>query len=159
MKNLRTELNILIGSFLALLLFGAIASYVESYLKLSVLVGAFGASTAIVFNSPNESISRYKNLALGYLISCFIGISFNFFFGANLVFLKVALAVSFSIFAMRIAKSFHPAGGAIALLSVILPFKESQELIYYFIGTSLIGPTIFFCIVLLVRKFFNFVED
>ncbi len=146
------NLIILTSSFLSLFFFGLISELFLKFWGVTILVGAFGASTAILFNSPNEKISSYKNMVFGYLISCAIGTSLNYLIIPSYSSLKVALAVSFSIYLMRVLKIFHPAGGAIALLSSVYEFDLPSELIKYFIGTSVLGTSIFYLIVLIVRR-------
>ncbi len=151
-RKIPKNVAILIGSFVVLLTFGLISNVLEPFTGTGILVGAFGASTAILFNSPNDKISSYRSLALGYFISCLIGVSFNFFLPASLLALKVALSVSMAIYLMRTLNIFHPAGGAIALLSTAYQYKFPLELVSYFISTSVIGPSLFYLVVLLVRK-------
>lgn len=146
------NLIILIYSFLSIFFFGLISELLLKFWGVNILVGAFGASTAILFNSPNEKISSYKNMVFGYLISCAIGISLNYLIIPGYSSLKIALAVSLSIYLMRVLKTFHPAGGAIALLSSVYEFELPSELIKYFVGTSILGTSIFYLVVLIVRR-------
>jgi CBS-domain-containing membrane protein len=143
---------ILSGSFVTLLTFGFLSNLFREYFNTEILVGAFGASTAILFNSPNDEISSYRNMVFGYFVSCLTGVLFNFFIPSSYLALKVALSVSMAIYLMRTIKVFHPAGGAIALLSTTYQYKLPVELVSYFVGTSVIGPSLFYFIVLIVRK-------
>ena len=151
-NNGRDNFKILLGSFVTVLGFGMISTWLRPYIGTEMLVGAFGASTAILFHSPQESLSRYQNLAGGYVLSCLVGTGLNYAFGPDQVVLKVALAVSLAIFLMRTFKLFHPAGGALALLCASYAFKQPSELLSYFLCTSVIGPSLFYFIVLIVRK-------
>ena len=146
------NLRILIYSFLSLFLFGFISELLLKFWGVNILVGAFGASIAVLFNSPNEKISSYKNVVSGYLASCAIGTSLNYLIIPSYSSLKVALAVSLSIYLMRVLKIFHPAEGAIALLSSVYEFELLSELVKYFVGTSVLGTSIFYVIVLIVRR-------
>lgn len=151
-KNNLKNVAILLGSFVTLFSFGLFSNLFQEYFDTGILVGAFGASTAILFNSPKDNISSYRNMAFGYFVSCLVGVAFNFFISSSYSSLKIALSVSIAIYLMRTLKVFHPAGGAIALLSTTYQYKLPVELITYFVGTSVIGPSLFYFIVLIVRK-------
>lgn len=146
------NIEILIVSLIGLLLFGFLSQIYEKYFSVSIFVGAFGASTAILLTSPNEKVSSYRSLALGYLISCSLGVSLNYFFPSAHEVLKVALAVSIAIYLMRTLKAFHPAGGAIALLSATFEYDRLTELLIYFVGTSVIGPSLFYFIIKILNR-------
>lgn len=151
--------KIFLAPFLTLLIFGILSKFLSQFLGLDILVGAFGASTAILFYSPNEKISSYRNLAIGYGISCSMGIGINYALSSNWFPLKIALSVSLAIFFMRKFNVFHPAGGAIALLSTTYQFKSLSELFIYLLGTSILGPSLFYLIVLFVRRINLWIPD
>lgn len=142
----------LLAPFFTLLLFGLCSHFLSRFFGFEILVGAFGATTAILFHSPHIEISNYKNVCLGYIVSCLVGVLFNYAFPSNLFTFKIALSVSIAIYLMRTFKVFHPAGGAIALLSTTYQFKVPSELVSYFLGTSVLGPSLFYLIVLIVRR-------
>lgn len=151
-RNNFKNVAILVGSFVTLFSFGLLSNLYREYFGTGILVGAFGASTAILFNTPDDKISSYRNMALGYFVSCLVGVAFNFFIPSSYSSLKVALSVSIAIYLMRTLNVFHPAGGAIALLSTTYQYKLPVELMTYFVGTSVIGPSLFYFIVLIVKK-------
>lgn len=138
------------GSFICLLIFGLVSEAYNGLIGPEIFVGAFGASTAVIFNSPKDRISSYKNLVLGYLVSCVIGLNCNYFIEPAII--KTACAVSLAIFVMRQNHIFHPAGGALAFLSATISYQSPIELLQYLLSTAIIGPSLFFLIVLIVRK-------
>ncbi len=108
-----------VGSFIAI---GVLALTHYTYLDGTggvLLIGSFGASAVLVFGSPASPLAQPRNLLGGHLISAMMGVAAaQMLLPAHPV-LAAAVAVSFALGAMLVTATFHPPGGATALVAVI----------------------------------------
>jgi CBS domain-containing membrane protein len=86
---------------------------------LPALVPPFGASVVIVFFAPDSDASRAWNVVVGHLACAVAACAVLAVAPAQPVALLAALAVSLGGLLMLATRSFHPPGGATALLAVI----------------------------------------
>ncbi|MBT3359090.1 MAG: HPP family protein [Rhodospirillales bacterium] len=111
-------LRAFIGAFLGI---GTIALIDQNFLSdgdLTLVIGAFGATSVLVYGAPHSPLAQPYNVIVGHLVSAAIGVSvFQFIGEAN--WLSAALAVSLAIAAMQATRSVHPPGGASALIAVV----------------------------------------
>jgi CBS domain-containing membrane protein len=117
----RSHRNVLgaIGVALFMIALTAIDALTRGAIGLPALVPPFGASVVIVFFAPESDAGRPWNVIVGHL-SCALAASTVLWLlpGASTGVLA-ALAVSIGGLLMLATRSFHPPGGATALLAVI----------------------------------------
>jgi len=117
-----------IASFIAIITLGAL----QKYLFLPVLdkpavIGSWGAACVVLFGAPGSYLAQPRNLIFGNIIAALIGTSCFKIFGANLMWIGGAFAVSVSILIMHLTKTLHPPAGATALLAVVGGSAINQE--------------------------------
>lgn len=108
-----------LGAALFILSLGALDTWTRGSIALPALLPPFGASTVIVFFSPESHASRTWNVIVGHLGSALIALAVLALLPSAPVATKAALAVSLAAVAMAATSSVHPPGGATALLAVI----------------------------------------
>lgn len=86
--------------------------------NMTLLVSSIGASALIIYAEAGSPAARPRNVIFGHIISGLTGVVFNKLCG-EIPWLSGALAVAFATVAMLVAKTFHPPGGATALIAVI----------------------------------------
>ncbi|MDF2156505.1 HPP family protein [Algoriphagus sp. CAU 1675] len=124
-----------VGSFLGLSSIGLLQNIFHTVGNLDALflIGAFGASSVLLFGMTNSPAAQPRMLILGSLISAFIGVSvYKLFSSTDYIWISPALAVSLSILAMQYTKTLHPPGGAIALIANI-GSEEVRQIGYFYV--------------------------
>ncbi len=110
------------------------------------LIGAFGATSVLMFGAPNSPLAQPRNMIFGSLFSAIIGVSvYKLFSTSEFIWLTPALAVSLSILAMQYTKTLHPPGGAIALIANI-GSSEIKEMSYFYV----INPVLTIVVILFI---------
>jgi CBS-domain-containing membrane protein len=118
---------------------------------LSLFIGSFGASAALVYGAIKSPFSQPRNLVGGHVISGLVGVTCFQVFG-NTVWLACAMAASFAAVAMLITKTMHPPGGATALIAVIGgPKVHSLGFLYPFIPAGA-GAIVLVIVALIVNN-------
>ena len=113
----------LAGAFAGMGVLALITQFVLNDDDLSYVIGAFGATSVLVYGAPWSPLAQPYNVVVGHVVSALIGVLiFQLFGEAN--WLSAALAVSLAIIAMQATRSLHPPGGASALIAVV----ASQEI-------------------------------
>lgn len=131
-----------VGSFLGLSSIGLMQNVFHTVGNIDALflIGAFGASSVLLFGMTNSPASQPRKLILGSLISAFIGVSvYKLFASTAYIWISPALAVSLSILAMQYTKTLHPPGGAIALIANIGSEEVRQMGYFYVINPVMTG--------------------
>lgn len=90
---------------------------------LQALVPPFGASAVIVFLTPDSPMGRPWNVIVGQVVSAFAACSVLFLLPRAPLGVQAALAVACAGLLMPLTRSFHPPGGATALLAVVAEKK------------------------------------
>lgn len=88
-------------------------------LDLRALIPPFGASTVIVFFSPESAAGRPWNITAGHLGSAMFALATMMLLPDLPVGVQAALAVAGAGVWMVLSKSIHPPGGATALLTTL----------------------------------------
>ena len=102
------------GSFIAI---GAIVAFdYACFSENPILLAPFGASATLLFYSHAAEFSQPRNVILGHLISCSIGVTCSQVFSPALA---APCAVALAIAAMGSSGNVHPPAGGTALLSVL----------------------------------------
>lgn len=117
------------------------------------LIGAFGATSVLLFGAPNSPLAQPRNMIFGSIISAIIGVTvYRFFNSSDFIWLTPALAVSLSILAMQYTKTLHPPGGAIALIANIGSSEIKEMGYFYVINPVLTGVMILFIVGLIFNN-------
>ncbi|MDN3688556.1 HPP family protein [Cyclobacterium jeungdonense] len=117
------------------------------------LIGAFGATSVLLFGAPNSPLAQPRNMIFGSLISAIIGVTvYRLFDSSDVIWLTPALAVSLSILAMQYTKTLHPPGGAIALIANIGSSEIREMGYFYVINPVLTGVMILFIVALIFNN-------
>ncbi|MEB2785339.1 HPP family protein [Algoriphagus persicinus] len=102
------------------------------------LIGAFGASSVLLFGMTNSPASQPRKLIFGSLNSVFMCVTaYKLFSSTEYIWISPALAVSFSILVIQFTKTLHPPGGAIALIANI-GSEEVREMGYFYVINPLL---------------------
>jgi CBS domain-containing membrane protein len=91
--------------------------------SLPALVPPFGASVVIVFFTPESPLGRPWNVIVGHLCCALVAVCVLALFPHASTGALAALAVSGAGMLMLATRSFHPPGGATALLAVVAERK------------------------------------
>jgi CBS-domain-containing membrane protein len=95
----------------------------RSAISLPALVPPFGASVVLVFFTPESPGARPWNVLVGQTASAFVAASVLWLLPAAPISVQATLAVCGAGLAMLASRSFHPPGGATALLAVVAEKK------------------------------------
>ncbi|MBD3628178.1 HPP family protein [Cyclobacterium sp.] len=143
------------GSLLALSVIGLLQILFKNgdSQDLLFLIGAFGATSVLLFGATNSPLAQPRNMIFGSLISANIGVSiYKLFNPSDFLWLSPALAVSLSILAMQYTKTLHPPGGAIALIANIGSTEIKEMSFFYVIYPVLSGVVILFIVALIFNN-------
>ena len=83
---------------------------------IGLLITSFGASTAILFGTPGGRLARPRNVFFGHVLSSIVAVAAYMLLGCT--WYSVALAVTVSIALMVVTDTFHPPGGATAIVTM-----------------------------------------
>lgn len=142
------------GSLLGLSTIGILQelSFKGSESDILFLIGAFGATSVLLFGVTNSPLAQPRNLIFGSLISAIIGVTtYQWLYFEMYAWLSPALAVALAILAMQYTKTLHPPGGAIALIANIGSAEIKSMGFYYVINPVMTGVVILF----VLAVFFN----
>lgn len=106
-----------------MLLLGALDVLTRGAISLPALVPPFGASVVIVFFTPEAPSGKPWNVLIGQTASAFVAASVLWLVPGAPTAVQAALAVCGAGLAMLASRSFHPPGGATALLAVVAEKK------------------------------------
>lgn len=100
------------GAFVAI----SFLAYLTFDLGYGLLITSFGASTAILFGTPGGRLARPRNVFFGHVVSSTI--AYILFLLMGCTWFSVAMAVTASIAVMLVTDTFHPPGGATAVVTM-----------------------------------------
>ncbi|XKE44490.1 HPP family protein [Halomonas organivorans] len=104
-----------LGAFIGM---SAVAWLGERWLAHHLLiVGSFGATSVLIYATPESPLAQPRNVLLGSMLSALVGVACFQWLGGSA--LAVALAVSLAVLAMQLTHTVHPPGAAAALIAVI----------------------------------------
>jgi CBS-domain-containing membrane protein len=115
-----------LGAMLFILSLTGIDMASSGALDLRALVPPFGASTVIVFFSPDSPAGRAWNITVGHLGSAMVATMTMLMLPTMPVGIQAALAVAGAGVWMVFSKSIHPPGGATALLTTLAGLKPAM---------------------------------
>lgn len=118
---------------------------------MTLLVASFGASASLAYGAVKSPFSQPRNLIGGHVISALIGVFCHHLLAPSL-WAAAILAVALAAVAMMVTGTFHPPGGATALLAVIGgPQIQSLGYLYPFIPVGL-GAAVLVAVAVLVNN-------
>ena len=91
-------------------------AYMSFDMGYGLLITSFGASTAILFGTPGGRLARPRNVFFGHVLSSIVAVAAYMLLGCT--WYSVALAVAVSIALMVVTDTFHPPGGATAIVTM-----------------------------------------
>jgi CBS-domain-containing membrane protein len=142
------------GAFIGIATIGLIQQYfyhLEREDQL-FLIGAFGASSVLLFSASNSPLAQPRNMLFGGLLSAIIGVStYKVFYMEDFIWLSPALSVALAILVMQYTKTLHPPGGAIALIANI-GSDEIKEMGFFYVFNPVFTGLM---VLLLVALLFN----
>ena len=107
------------GAGLFILSLAAVDFALRGAVPLPALMPPFGASTVIVFFSPESPAGRPWNVTAGHLGSAMVALVAMALVPDSPVAVQAALAVAGAGLWMVLSRSIHPPGGATALLATL----------------------------------------
>jgi CBS-domain-containing membrane protein len=115
-----------LGAVLFILSLAGIDFITSGALDLRALVPPFGASTVIVFFSPESPTGRPWNILVGHLGSAMVATMTLMLLPTFPLGVQAAMAVAGAGVWMVLSKSIHPPGGATALLTTLAGLKPAM---------------------------------
>tara|TARA_R110001592_G_scaffold363389_2_gene686993 strand:- start:16850 stop:17503 length:654 start_codon:yes stop_codon:yes gene_type:complete len=123
------------GAFIGIAAIGMIQQYfyhLEREDQL-FLIGAFGASSVLLFSASNSPLAQPRNTLFGGILSAIVGVfTYKVFYMEDFIWLSPALSVALAILVMQYTKTLHPPGGAIALIANI-GSDEIKEMGFFYV--------------------------
>ena len=138
-----------LGSFFGIGIIAYMQSKTFMHNDVVFLIGSFGASSVLIYGIIQSPFSQPRNLIGGHLISSIVGVTVAKFV-PDILWLTAPLAVS--IVLMQITKTFHPPGGATALIAIIGSPKIKALGYWYVLYPVLVGALILFVVALIFNN-------
>lgn len=117
-----------LGSFLSLLLIGAVFKYAPGITQFNppILIASLGASAVLEYAAIQTPLAQPRNTIVGQGISASLGVAISKAFQmnpnfGNLQWIAAAISCATAILAMSLTNTVHPPGGASAVLACIEP--------------------------------------
>ncbi len=147
----RHDILTFVGIIIAL---GGIAFY-QSFILSDVenifVIGSMGATSTLIFAAYQSPLVQPRNLFGGHIISAFVGVSVYKIF-PDMIYLSAPIAGGLAIIAMKLTRTLHPPGGAIALIAVGGTEKISHLGYWYILSPVLSGALILFIVALIINN-------
>ena len=106
-----------VGCGLAMLALAALEKALQTTGNLPLLMGSLGASAVLLFGAPQSPLAQPRNVIGGHVLSALAGVTAFQLLGGDM--LAAGGAVSGALALMHLTRTFHPPGGATALMAVI----------------------------------------
>ncbi|CAF0877197.1 unnamed protein product [Didymodactylos carnosus] len=140
-----------LGAFLGIIVVATLHYYVLEKEALIFITGSFGATATVLFGAPKSSLAQPRNLIGGHLVSAIIGCIVRVMLVKYVPFVACALAVACAIVCMQLTETFHPPGGAVALIAVQIQPLPMAGFLYILIPV-LSGSLVMLLIALIVNN-------
>ena len=147
----RHDILTFVGIIIAL---GGIAfyqSFILSDIENIFVIGSMGATSTLIFAAYQSPLVQPRNLFGGHIISAFVGVTVYKIF-PDMIYLSAPIAGSVAIIAMKLTRTLHPPGGAIALIAVAGTEKISHLGYWYILSPVLSGALILFVVALIINN-------
>lgn len=117
-----------LGSFLGLLLIGAVFKYAPGITQFNppILIASLGASAVLEYAAIQTPLAQPRNAIVGHGVSALLGVAISKAFQtnpnfSNLQWIAAAISCATAVLAMSLTNTVHPPGGASAVLACIEP--------------------------------------
>ncbi|KOR29412.1 membrane protein [Achromatium sp. WMS2] len=140
-----------IGGFIGIATLMFINSLVFTGPDLTIVTGAFGASSVLAYGAIQSPFAQPRNLVGGHLVSAIVGVA-CYKLLPTFPMLASPIAVATAIIAMQITRTVHPPGGATAFIAVIGSEQIHKIGWLYVLIPSTIGPLVLLVVALLVNN-------
>lgn len=140
-----------LGAFLGISAVAWVNQLFLEGLDLSLMIGSFGASAALLYGAVRSPLAQPRNLVGGHILSALVGVVCWKLLQQNL-WLAEAMAVATSIALMHATRTLHPPGGATALIAVIGSDDIHQMGFLYVLVPATLGPLILLAVALLFNN-------
>lgn len=92
-------------------------AYLSIYTKYPLIAAPFGATAVLVYGVPDSPLAQPRNVIGGNCIGAFVSVVLVQLFGAEPWVMGLAVATSIKL--MKLTRTLHPPGGAVALVGVM----------------------------------------
>ncbi len=138
-----------VGIIVALGFIAFYQSFFLSDVENIFVIGSMGATSTLIFAAYESPLVQPRNLFGGHIISAFVGVTVYKIF-PDAIYLSAPLAASFAIILMKLTRTTHPPGGAIALIAVGGTEKIAHLGYWYILSPVLTGAIILFLVAIVV---------
>ena len=147
----RKDILAFIGIVVALGFIGFYQSYFLTDVENIFVIGSMGATSTLIFTAFNSPLVQPRNLFGGHVISAIVGVTVYKLL-PDAIYLSAPIAGSVAILAMKLTRTLHPPGGAIALIAVGGSEKISHLGYWFVLSPVLSGALILFIVALVVNN-------
>jgi hypothetical protein len=110
--------------------------YLSTCTHYPLMAAPFGATAVLVYGVPDSPLSQPRNIIGGNCIGALVSIVLTHYFGAEPWVMGLAVAMSLKL--MKLTRTLHPPGGAIALVGVMSHASWSFLLTPALVGSLII---------------------
>jgi CBS-domain-containing membrane protein len=140
-----------IGAFLGISAVALMSYQVLEGKALTMIVGSFGASAALIYGAVGSPLAQPRNLVGGHVLSAIVGVTCFQLLQPH-IWLAAALAVATAVTVMQVTRTLHPPGGATALIAVICGEGIHKLGYLYAIFPVALGAVVMLAVALLVNN-------
>ena len=141
-----------VGIIIALGFIAFYQSFILTDIENIFVIGSMGATSTLIFTAYQSPLVQPRNLFGGHIISAFVGVSVYKIF-PDAIYLSAPIAGSVAILLMKITRTLHPPGGAIALIAVGGTDKIKDLGYWYILSPVLTGAIILFIVAVVINNF------
>lgn len=149
--NFRRDILLYLGAFIGIGIVAFYQSFFLDHVDNLFLIGSMGATSTLIYGAYQSPLVQPRNLFGGHLVSALVGITVLKIFPHSL-FIAAPLSVATAIFLMKITRTLHPPGGAIALICA-LGGEKVREMGYLFVLTPVLsGAAVLFVVAVIFNN-------
>lgn len=131
-----------------------VARALESHTTMVMLIGSYGATTAVLFLLSDQKVAAPKVVLFAHVVSVLTGLLMRELVSPYAADLAIVLAVSGAITLMKALSIEHPPGGAVAFIAVTAPDHLVADPLVFALGTAVLGPSLYLGLVHISRRIF-----
>jgi CBS-domain-containing membrane protein len=117
------------GSFIAIVLL----AYLSVYTNYPLIAAPFGATAVLVYGVPDSPLAQPRNVIGGNCLGALVSILLVQYFGTEPWVMGLAVATTIKL--MKLTRTLHPPGGAVALVGVMSKASWSFWFTPVFLGS------------------------
>lgn len=111
-------------------------AYLSVYTHYPLIAAPFGATAVLVYGVPSSPLAQPRNVIGGNCVGALVSILLVQFFGAEPWVMGLAVATTIKL--MKLTRTVHPPGGAVALVGVMSSASWSFLWMPVFVGSIII---------------------